>query len=47
MKIYCLDIHNSNLRKIKKLKYKEIYVAKIPNKEIGIAINDRLKRAAY
>ena len=34
-------------RKIKKLKYKKIYVAKIPNKGIGIAINDRLKRASY
>ena len=35
------------LRKIKKLKYKRIYVSKIPNKGAGIAINDRLKRAAY
>ena len=35
------------LRKIKKLKYKRIYVSKIPNKGVGIAINDRLKRAAY
>jgi L-threonylcarbamoyladenylate synthase len=34
-------------RKIKKEKYKKIYVAKIPNKGIGIAINDRLKHAAY
>ncbi len=33
-------------RKIKKLKYKKIYVAKIPNNGIGIAINDRLKKAA-
>ncbi len=35
------------LRKIKKLGYKKINIVKIPNKEIGIAINDRLKRAAY
>ena len=34
-------------RKIKKLKYKKINVVKIPNKGIGIAINDRLKRSAY
>ena len=34
------------LRKIKKLKFKKIYVVKIPNKSVGIAINDRLKRAA-
>ena len=33
-------------RKIKKLKYKKIYVVKIPNKNIGLAINDRLKHAA-
>ncbi len=33
-------------RKIKKLNYKKIYVAKIPNKGAGIAINDRLKHAA-
>tara|TARA_B100000965_G_scaffold116105_1_gene95886 strand:+ start:126 stop:1079 length:954 start_codon:yes stop_codon:yes gene_type:complete len=33
-------------RKIKKLNYKKIYVAKIPNKGIGVAINDRLKHAA-
>ena len=33
-------------RKIKKLRYKKIYVASIPNKGIGIAINDRLKKAA-
>ena len=33
-------------RKIKKLKYKKIYVVKIPNKNIVIAINDRLKHAA-
>ncbi len=35
------------LRKIKKLKFKKIYVVKIPNKGLGIAINDRLKRASY
>ena len=34
------------LRKIKKLKFKKIFVATIPNKGPGIAINDRLKRAA-
>ena len=34
------------LRKIKKLGFKKIYVAKIPNVGPGIAINDRLKRAA-
>ena len=34
------------LRKIKKLKLKRIYVVKIPNYGPGIAINDRLKRAA-
>ena len=33
-------------RKIKKLKYKKIYVTKIPKKGVGIAINDRLKHAA-
>ncbi len=37
----------STLRKIKKLNYKKIYVVRIPNKGIGIAINDRLKRASY
>ena len=34
------------LRKIKKLKFKKIHVVKIPNKGPGIAINNRLKRAA-
>ena len=34
------------LRKIKKLKFKKIYVVKIPNKNVGIVINDRLKKAA-
>ena len=33
-------------RAIKNKGYKKIYVTKIPNKEIGYAINDRLKRAA-
>ena len=33
-------------RIIKKRKYKKIYVSKIPNKDIGIAINDRLKHAS-
>ena len=33
-------------RKIKNLKYKKIYVSKIPHKGIGLAINDRLKKAA-
>ena len=33
-------------RNIKKKGYKKIYVAKIPNEGIGIAINDRLKRAS-
>ena len=31
---------------IKKLKFKKIYVIKIPNKGPGVAINDRLNRAA-
>ena len=34
------------LRKIKKLKFKKIHIVRIPNKGPGIAINDRLKRAA-
>ena len=33
-------------RKIKKQGFKKIYVVKIPNLDAGIAINDRLKRAA-
>ena len=36
----------SVLRKIKKNKYKKICVVKIPNKNIGVAINNRLKHAA-
>ena len=35
-----------HFRNIKKKGYKRIYVAKIPNKGVGIAINDRLKRAS-
>ena len=35
------------LRKIKNLGFKKINVVKIPNNKIGIAINDRLKKAAY
>ena len=35
------------LRKIKNLGYKKINIIKIPNNKIGIAINDRLKKAAY
>ena len=34
------------LRKIKKMKYKKINIVKIPNRDIGIAINDRLKKAS-
>ena len=33
--------------KIKNLGFKKINVVKIPNNKIGIAINDRLKKAAY
>ena len=33
-------------RNIKKRGYKKIYVAKIPNRGIGLAINDRLERAS-
>jgi len=33
-------------RKIKKKGYKKIQIGKIPNKETGIAINDRIKRAS-
>ena len=36
----------STMRKIKKKGYKKIFVAKIPNKGPGMAINDRLKRAS-
>ena len=34
------------MRKIKKKGYKKIFVTKIPNKGLGLAINDRLKRAS-
>ena len=34
-------------RKIKNLGFKKINVVKIPNNKIGIAINDRLRKAAY
>ena len=34
------------MRKIKNKGYKKIFVAKIPNKGLGIAMNDRLKRAS-
>ena len=34
------------LRKVKKKGYKNISVTPIPNKDIGVAINDRLKRSA-
>lgn len=37
----------SLLRLIKKMRYKSIAVSRIPNKGLGIAINDRLKRASY
>ena len=36
----------SFLELLKKRGYKKIYVAKIPNTGVGIAINDRLKRAS-
>ncbi len=35
------------LRKIKRKNYRKIYIVKIPNQGIGIAINDRLRRAAH
>ena len=35
------------LRLIKNMKYKSIAVGKIPNYGLGLAINDRLKRASY
>ena len=35
------------MKKIKKKKFKSIAVVKIPNKEIGYAINDRLKKASF
>tara|TARA_B100000963_G_scaffold302289_1_gene275146 strand:- start:1666 stop:2610 length:945 start_codon:yes stop_codon:yes gene_type:complete len=36
----------SKLRLIRKLGFKNVSITKIPNKNIGIAINDRLKRAS-
>lgn len=36
----------SLLRLIKNMQYKSIAVGKIPNKDLGIAINDRLRKAA-
>ena len=36
----------TTLRKIKKLNFKKIYVVRIPNIGPGVAINDRLRRAA-
>ena len=35
------------MRKIKNKKFTSIGVVKIPNKEIGYAINDRLKKASF
>jgi L-threonylcarbamoyladenylate synthase len=35
------------MREIKKRKYKSMLVCKIPNKGIGLAINDRLKKASF
>jgi L-threonylcarbamoyladenylate synthase len=37
----------NTLRIIKNKKFKSISVNKIPNKDLGKAINERLKRAAY
>ena len=34
------------MRKIKKKRFKRIFVSKIPNIGVGVAINDRLKRAS-
>ena len=34
------------MRKIKKRKFKSIAVTRIPNKDIGYAINDRLRKAS-
>ena len=34
------------LRKTKKMGYKKIQISKIPNRDTGIAINDRIKRAS-
>jgi len=45
LKIAAKNLYKT-FRKIKKLKYKKIYIVKIPNKGIGVAINDRIKRAS-
>ena len=39
---------NSDQQEVERLgmEYKNIYIVKIPNEDIGIAINDRIKRAA-
>jgi L-threonylcarbamoyladenylate synthase len=37
----------NTLRIIKNKKFKSISVNKIPNKDLGKAINERLRRAAY
>ena len=34
------------MRKIKKRKYKKIFIDKIPNRGPGLAINDRLLKAS-
>ena len=36
----------TTMRKIKKNKFKSIYITKIPNIGVGHAINDRLKKAS-
>ena len=36
----------TTMRKIKKRKFKSIYVTRIPNTGVGRAINDRLKKAS-
>ena len=41
-----LEIYISFLEVLKKKGYKKIYVTKVPNTGIGVAINDRLKRAS-
>ena len=35
------------MRKIEKKKYKSMIVCKIPNRGIGRAINDKLKKASF
>ena len=44
--VYKLNLNGYNFRNIKKKGYRKIYVTKIPDEGIGIAINDRLKRAS-